>query len=389
MTATAALPPLSLYVHLPWCVAKCPYCDFNSHALRDALPETAYSEALLADLDWECATAAISGRRLASIFFGGGTPSLFSPATIQAVLDAASARIGLTQDCEITLEANPGTVDAGHFRGYRAAGVNRLSLGVQSFDDTALKALGRIHDADAARRAVATARAAGFDNLNIDLMFALPGQDMAAAAADIDAALALAPEHISYYHLTLEPNTAFAAAPPLLPDADAGAEMLDQAAARLTAAGFAGYETSAWARPGKSCRHNRNYWDFGDYLGIGAGAHGKCSHRDGAGVLQIERRARHKHPRAFMQAAGTEAALQSRQSVPVRERGFEFAMNALRLHDGFSWQQLDTHAGLTRADIRTALDVAEARGLLEINGAGCRPSARGRAHLNNLLELFL
>ena len=382
-------PPLALYVHLPWCVQKCPYCDFNSHALRGALPEAAYRDALLADLALERAAMADDGRAITSIFFGGGTPSLFSAEAIGTLLEAADRAFGLAADCEITLEANPGSVDAGHFRGYRAAGVNRLSIGVQSFDDAKLAVLGRIHDAAAARAAVATARAAGFDNLNLDLMFALPGQDFAGTEADLRAAIALEPEHISWYHLTLEPNTVFAAAPPTLPDEDAAAEMLDAGAVILQAAGFASYETSAWARPDRQCRHNRNYWSFGDYLGIGAGAHGKISRREEDGTLVVERRVRQRHPRRYLAAAGTEAVLAQREPVARAARGFEFAMNALRLHDGFDWATLAAHADLQREDLAAHLEAATARGLLMVDADGVRPTALGRAHLNTLLGFFL
>ena len=388
---TPALPPLALYVHLPWCVQKCPYCDFNSHPLQDALPADAYGAALLRDLDWEWTTVdaeAWRGRELVSVFFGGGTPSLFPPETIAAVLEAADSRFGLAADCEITLEANPGTVDAEHFRGYRAAGVNRLSLGVQSFDDATLGRLGRVHDGAAARAAFETARAAGFDNVNLDLMFALPGQDMAGALADVDAALALAPEHISYYHLTLEPNTAFAAAPPLLPDEDTAAAMLDAGGERLTAGGYAAYETSAWARPGRQCRHNRHYWCFGDYIGIGAGAHGKISSAADDG-LRVERRVRQRHPRRYMPAAGSAAVLQDRSEVAREARAFEFAMNALRLHDGFAWPEFEARTALRREEIAPVTARAQRQGLLEVDAAGARPTALGRAHLNTLLGYFL
>ena len=386
-----ALPPLSLYVHLPWCVRKCPYCDFNSHGLRDELPEAEYVDALIRDLDWELANPPPGARAtpLHSVFFGGGTPSLFSPRAIGRILDAAAGRIGLRADAEVTLEANPGTADAAHFAGYRAAGVNRLSIGVQSLDDACLRALGRIHDARQAEAAVDMARAAGFDNLNLDLMFALPGQGPAAALADLDRALRLAPEHLSYYHLTLEPDTAFAAAPPpALPDADAGAAMLDAASERLVAAGYRGYETSAWARAGRRAAHNLNYWRFGDYLGIGAGAHGKRSGWVDGG-LHIERRSRLRHPRRYMTVAGSAAAIDETRMVGEAERPFEFAMNALRLHEGFDWSLWSSATGLSPAALATPLARAERLGLVEQSAAGVRPTARGRAHLNGLLELFL
>lgn len=383
------LPPLALYVHLPWCVQKCPYCDFNSHALRGALPEAAYRDALLADMRFEAEALDVAGRPIESVFFGGGTPSLFPPAVIGAVLEAADAHWGLARDCEVTLEANPGTVDAAHFAGYRAAGVNRLSIGAQSFDDAKLAALGRIHDADAARAAVTTARAVGFENLNIDVMYALPGQDQAGAAADLRAAIALAPEHISWYHLTLEPNTAFAAAPPPLPDDDAAAAIMDAGAALLEAAGYHSYETSAWAQPDRQCRHNRIYWRFGDYIGIGAGAHGKISARAASGALAVERRVRVKHPRRYQGLAGSEQALSQRDAVPPSARGFEFAMNALRLREGFDWATLAAHADLRRADLADALARGQARGLLRVDARGAAPTELGRAHLNTLLGLFL
>ncbi|WP_420427728.1 radical SAM family heme chaperone HemW [Algiphilus sp.] len=385
----ATLPPLALYVHLPWCVQKCPYCDFNSHGLRDgALPETTYTEALLSDMRWEAEVLGV-GRPLVSVFFGGGTPSLFSPSSIAAVLEAADRAWGLASDCEITLEANPGTADAAHFSGYRAAGVNRLSLGVQSFDDAQLRRLGRIHDGAAAQHAYSLARKAGFGNINLDLMFALPEQSMTEAAADLETAIALGPEHLSYYHLTLEPNTAFAAAPPPLPDEDTAADMLDAGGRLLQAAGYAGYETSAWAQPGRRCRHNRVYWSFGDYIGIGAGAHGKHSARGADGSLLIERRIRWRHPKQFMAGAGSAEALQSLQPVVPQARPFEFAMNALRLHEGFDWESLAAHAGLCRDDLAVVLEAAQRRGLLSVDQTGVRPTALGRAHLNTLLQLFL
>lgn len=378
--------PLSLYVHFPWCVRKCPYCDFNSHALRGDIPEAGYVDALLRDLDFELA-ASPESRPLASIFFGGGTPSLFSPAAVARVLDGARARLGFAPDVEITLEANPGTADAEHFRGYRAAGVNRLSIGVQSFDAAALKRLGRIHGPDEARRALELARAAGFDNVNLDLMYALPQQTLAQARDDLEAAVALAPEHLSYYQLTLEPNTEFHAQPPPLPDDEAAWAMQEQGQALLAQHGYAQYEVSAYAQPGRRCRHNLNYWQFGDYLGIGAGAHGKRSRL--APHPQIVRRARHKHPRTYVERAGTAAVLQEDRRVAAADLPFEFAMNALRLNEGFRLREFEQSTGVPGAQLEPALAQAAARGLVEREAGAVRPSPRGRALLNQLTALFL
>jgi oxygen-independent coproporphyrinogen-3 oxidase len=377
-----APPPLSLYVHFPWCVRKCPYCDFNSHALRGDLDEAGYVDALLRDLDFELATP--EPRPIASVFFGGGTPSLFSPAAVGRVLDHARRRLGFAPDIEVTLEANPGTADAANFRGYRAAGVNRLSIGVQSFDAAQLRRLGRIHGPDEARRAFELARGAGFDNVNLDLMYALPEQAPAQARADLEAAIALAPEHLSYYQLTLEPNTEFHARPPPLPDEDAAWAMQEQGQELLARHGYAQYEVSAYARAGRRCRHNLNYWRFGDYLGIGAGAHGKRT--TGA---TIERRARHKHPRTFVERAGTAGAVQERKAVPAADLPFEFAMNALRLNDGFPLAEFEQRTGLPAATLEPVLAQAAARGWLERHADRVQPSARGRALLNQLTGLFL
>jgi len=378
--------PLSLYVHLPWCARKCPYCDFNSHAVRGPIPEREYVDALVRDLAFELNDAGES-RPLRSIFFGGGTPSLFSGAAIGRILDAASARLTFADDIEITLEANPGTADAVNFRDYRAAGVNRMSIGVQSFDATHLAALGRIHSGDEALRAFAMARDAGFDNLNLDLMFALPQQTQAQALADLHGALALQPEHLSWYHLTLEPNTEFAARPPALPDADAAADMHDAGCALLADSGFAHYETSAFARRGRESRHNLNYWRFGDYLGIGAGAHAK---RTAGDDLRIERRARHKHPRTYMETAGTSDAIQERRVLAQDELPFEFCMNALRLHEGFVAEQFESRTGAPFSALSPMLDEALRRGLVEPPATDAvRPTEAGRRHQNRLFELFL
>ena len=318
MVPAAAAIPLSLYVHFPWCVRKCPYCDFNSHTLRGELPEDQYIDALIGDLDFELSNMPAEpapARPLRSIFFGGGTPSLFSGRALGRLLEHAAARLRFAHDIEITLEANPGTADAGNFRDYRAAGVNRLSIGLQSLDDAQLRQLGRIHDRAAAVAAVAMARSAGFDNINLDLMFALPGQTPAQAQAELRAALELAPEHLSYYQLTIEPNTEFARRPPKLPE-DEDAWTIQQAGRELLDAhGYAQYEVSAYARPGRQCRHNRNYWEFGDYIGIGAGAHGKLS---GGGA--IRRRARRQNPRSFFEGAGSAAAVLEDVAVGAADR---------------------------------------------------------------------
>ena len=378
--------PLSLYVHFPWCVKKCPYCDFNSHALRGEIPEREYVDALIRDLEFDLALAP-DARPLTSIFFGGGTPSLFSAAAVGRLLEQAARRIAFAPGIEITLEANPGTADAANFRGYRAAGVNRLSIGVQSFDAGALKALGRIHGPDEARRAFALARDAGFDNVNLDLMYALPNQALDQARRDLEAAFALAPEHLSYYQLTLEPNTEFHARPPPLPDHDAAWAMHEQGLALLAAQGYAQYEVSAYARAGRRCRHNLNSWKFGDYIGIGAGAHGKRTRAPGAG--EIVRRARHRHPRTWLEAAGTAGAVQEQRAVAATDLPFEFAMNALRLNEGFRLADFEQRTGLPGSTLERPLAQASGRGLIERDGAVVRASARGRELLNPLVELFL
>ena len=381
----AALPPLSLYIHIPWCVRKCPYCDFNSHESKGVAPERAYIDALVSDLDYTLPK--IWGRRVYSIFFGGGTPSLFSAAAIDEILAAVRARVALEADAEITLEANPGTFEAEKFRGFRDAGVNRLSIGIQSFHDAHLKALGRIHDSAEARRAVAIAQD-NFDNINLDLMFALPGQSLAECEADVDTALSFATTHLSIYHLTLEPNTLFHRFPPPLPDDDLSADMQDMIQRKLAATGYANYETSAYARPGRDgdnrCRHNLNYWRFGDYIGIGAGAHGKISYPD-----RITREARFKQPQAFMDHAALGEAIQEAKTVAATELPFEFMLNALRLTEGFTLAMFVERTGLPLTAILPALDAAEAKGLIERDHVAVRPTARGRLFLNDLLEMFL
>ena len=391
-----ALPPLSLYIHIPWCARKCPYCDFNSHEARAPVPEERYVAALVADL--EQALPRVWGRRVSSVFFGGGTPSLFSARAIEAILDAARARLPLAPDAEITLEANPGTVEAGKFRAFAAAGVSRLSLGIQSFDPRHMKALGRIHDDNEARRAIEIARR-DFDNINLDLMYGLPGQDVEEALADVEMALSYAPRHLSCYHLTLEPNTYFHRYPPALPDDDATAAMQEGMEARLAAAGYEHYETSAFAKfgepliphpssliPARSarCAHNMNYWTFGDYLGIGAGAHGKISFPD-----RITREMRVKHPERYMEAAERGAAVQEEHEVGVDAVGFEFMMNALRLNGGFPARLFEERAGLPLAAVVRELDEAERRGLIARDHARISPSPLGRRFLNDLLQIFL
>jgi oxygen-independent coproporphyrinogen-3 oxidase len=377
----AAPPPLSLYVHFPWCVRKCPYCDFNSHQARGEPPAAEYVDALIADL--ETALPQVWGRRVGSVFVGGGTPSLLSAPALERLLEAVRARLLLLPDAEITLEANPGTAEAGRFAAYRAAGVNRLSLGIQSFADRHLAALGRIHDARQAHAAVEMALRA-FDLVNLDLMYALPGQRIEEARRDIEAAVGYAPAHLSAYHLSLEPNTAFHARPPALPDPDAAADMQDRVEGALAAAGYEHYETSAFARAGHRCRHNLNYWTFGDYLGIGAGAHSKLSSAQG-----IVREMRWKSPQAYFERVGAGAPVQERREVSAQELPFEFMMNALRLTHGFESRLFAERTGLTLEAARAGLEAARERGLIDIDVERIAPTERGRRFLNDLLELFL
>lgn len=374
-------PPLSLYIHLPWCVQKCPYCDFNSHANSVGIPEAAYVAALIADL--QAALPLIWGRPIHTVFFGGGTPSLFSPEAIDAILTAARTLTRLQPEAEITLEANPGTVEAARFAGFRAAGVNRLSLGIQSFNDAHLRALGRIHDAGEARRAAELA-AQHFPAFNLDLMYGLPGQSLAEALADLDSALAFAPPHLSCYQLTLEPNTPFAAFPPEVPDGDACADMQDALEARLAAAAYGNYETSAFAQAGRQCLHNLNYWQFGDYLGIGAGAHSKLTLHD-----KVLRQMRHKHPAAYLEKAASGQAIQEERAVTHRELPGEFMMNALRLAAGFPPDLFELRTSRPLAEILPILKTAERDGLLELSASAIRPTLRGRRFLNLLIERFL
>jgi putative oxygen-independent coproporphyrinogen III oxidase len=374
--ALKALPPLALYVHIPWCVRKCPYCDFNSHERGGALPEKEYVDKLLFDL--EALLPSVWGRRLVSVFIGGGTPSLFSPESIDTLLAGVRARLPLEPGAEVTLEANPGTVEAARFAGFRAAGVNRISIGVQSFDERMLKALGRIHSADEARRAIAAARAS-FDNVNIDLMYGLPGQDAAMARADIEEAARAGVPHVSAYQLTIEPNTVFFSKPPRLPGHDASADMQLVVEQTLHDEGFERYETSAFAKPGMRCRHNLNYWEFGDYLGIGAGAHGKLSFPD-----RITRHEQAKQPTEYLKGVPAKETV-----VTARELPFEFMLNALRLVDGFEARLFTERTGLPLLSIERFLEKAEQRGLLERDFKRIAPTAKGRLFLNELLELFL
>ena len=379
-------PPLSLYVHLPWCVRRCPYCDFNAHARpRAGLPETAYLDALIADL--EASAPDCGGRRPGSVFFGGGTPSLFSPRSIGRLLEAADRALGLPSGVEITLEANPGTVEHGRFSGYRAAGVNRVSLGAQSFDDAMLAALGRIHSHLEIDAAVAELQRAGLGNFNLDLMYALPGQTIEQARRDVERAIELGPAHVSHYQLTLEPGTPFSRRPPVLPDDEAAWEMQLACSDRLSAAGFAQYEVSAWSRPGMQCRHNLNYWRFGDYLGLGAGAHGKLTDR-GSGA--VRRTARVSDPAAYLAAGSQPERLAEDRIVTAEELPFEFCLNVLRLNGGFDGDLFTERTGLPLGCLQPSLDEARARGLMAQDPPGhWVVTGLGRRFLNDLQALFL
>ncbi|MFA6310359.1 MAG: radical SAM family heme chaperone HemW [Sterolibacterium sp.] len=383
-TRLTTLLPLSLYIHFPWCVKKCPYCDFNSHEAKGgigAIPQDDYVAALIADV--EAALPRIWGRRIVSVFIGGGTPSLLTTEALDALLNALRSRLQFLPEAEITLEANPGTVEAGKFAAFRDSGINRLSLGIQSFNDSHLAALGRIHSAAEARRAVDLALR-HFDNVNLDLMYALPRQMLAEARSDIETAAGLGVAHLSAYHLTLEPNTPFHHAPPLLPDDDLAADMQEMVEATLAGAGYHHYETSAFARPGRRCAHNLNYWLFGDYLGIGAGAHGKISSPEG-----VIRETRRRHPRDYLDAAARGDFVVDQKSVGGDELPFEFMMNALRLTEGFSPRLFQERTGLPLASIQDRLSAARCAGLLEISAEQIAPSARGQRFLNQLLLEFL
>ena len=377
-----ALPPLSLYVHIPWCIRKCPYCDFNSHEARAAPDEAAYVDGLLADL--ESALPGVWGRKVGTVFIGGGTPSLFSPAAIDRLLSGLRARLPLLPDAEVTLEANPGTFERERFAGYFAAGINRLSLGVQSFSPRHLEALGRVHGADEARRA-AEAAITIFGNVNLDLMFALPGQTLAECEADVAAALAFGTPHLSFYQLTIEPNTRFHhAPPPALPDHDLAADMQELVAARLARAGYARYEVSAYAKPGRECAHNVNYWRFGDYLGIGAGAHAKVSWPD-----RIVREVRFKQPQQYLARVTAGDAVMERREIARDEVGFEFMLNALRLTEGVPAALFAERTGYPLAVVAPGLAEGVRRGLIDADPARIVATDTGQRFLNTTLEMFL
>lgn len=377
----SALPPLSLYIHFPWCVRKCPYCDFNSHEAKGDFPEEEYLNAVRLDL--EQSLPLIWGRKIYTIFIGGGTPSLMSAKGLDRLMSDVRTLLPLDGACEVTMEANPGTFEAEKFKSFRASGINRLSIGIQSFNPRHLMALGRIHDDNEARRAVEIAHA-NFDNFNLDLMYALPSQTLGEAKQDLETALSFAPPHLSMYHLTMEPNTLFAKYPPALPDDDASADMQDLIASETAAAGFEQYEVSAYAQPGRRARHNLNYWEFGDYLGIGAGAHSKISfpHR-------VLRQARYKQPKAFMEAARNGNPVQEEREIGRDEMGFEFMLNTLRLTGGFSPNLFGERTGMGINAIEKTLNEAEAKGLLYRDHKIIRPTELGQRFLNDLQQMFL
>ena len=377
----SALPPLSLYLHFPWCVRKCPYCDFNSHEASGSVPEQAYLDALRADL--EQALPLIWGRKIYTIFIGGGTPSLLSAAGLDRLMSDVRSLLPIDGAAEITMEANPGTFEAEKFASYAGSGINRLSIGIQSFNSQHLSALGRIHDGDEARRAIDIAQA-NFSNINLDLMYALPEQTLAQAREDIATAIGFAPSHLSLYHLTMEPNTVFAKYPPSVPDDDASAAMQDMLAERTASAGYRHYEVSAFAQAGRQARHNQNYWEFGDYLGIGAGAHSKLSfpHR-------VVRQARYKQPAAYMQHAAAGNAIAEEAEITRDELGFEFILNASRLTEGFDVRLFNERTGLGLNGIEQGLNLAERKGLIERDHKRIRPTALGQRFLNDLQQIFL
>lgn len=379
-------PPLSLYVHMPWCVRKCPYCDFNSHGVRGTPDYAGYVDALLADLDGDLRDfgAAIHGRAIHSVFFGGGTPSLFSPELVGRFLDGARERLPFERDAEITLETNPGTVEHGRFDGYLAAGINRISFGVQSFDNDKLHRLGRIHSAHEAADAVRQAQDAGIDNINIDLMYALPAQTLEGAIADVEQAVALAPTHVSHYQLTLEPNTAFAANPPPLPDDDSAWAIQEACQAHLAEAGYGQYEVSAYALAGRRCEHNLNYWRFGDYLGIGAGAHGKVSDGDG-----VRRRWKTRLPAAFLANAALPSRIGGDTRIDAADLPFEYMLNALRLIDGVPMGDFAERTGLGLDRIAPAITACIAKGWLVDDPTTLRATERGQRFLNDVIEAFM
>ncbi|WP_426447424.1 radical SAM family heme chaperone HemW [Siccibacter colletis] len=375
----ANLPPLSLYIHIPWCVQKCPYCDFNSHALKGEVPHDDYVQHLLADLDADVHYA--QGREVKTIFIGGGTPSLLSGEAMQTLLDGVRARLPLAHDAEITMEANPGTVEADRFVEYQRAGVNRISIGVQSFDNAKLTRLGRIHGADEAKRAAQLAQGLGLRSFNLDLMHGLPDQTLEEALSDLRQAIALNPPHLSWYQLTIEPNTLFGSRPPVLPDDDALWSIFEQGDQLLRAAGYQQYETSAYAKPGYQCQHNLNYWRFGDYLGIGCGAHGKVTLADG----RIVRTAKTRHPRGFMQGK----YLDKQHDVAAQDKPFEFFMNRFRLLEAAPREEFTRYTGLDEAVIRPQINAALAKGYLTETAQHWQITEHGKLFLNSLLELFL
>jgi putative oxygen-independent coproporphyrinogen III oxidase len=378
---------IALYVHMPWCVRKCPYCDFNSHQLKSAQPDSAYIDALLRDFDFELSR--IAQRRIDSVFFGGGTPSLFQPEEFSRLLTELRRRIAFADDAEITLEANPGTIERGRFSGYAQAGINRVSLGAQSFSAAALQRLGRIHSVDDTHRAVDELRAARLDNFNLDLMYALPDQTLEEALFDVSTACALRPSHISYYQLTLEPGTVFHSRPPPLPDDDAAWQIQSAGQQLLSAAGYRQYEVSAYAQPGAECRHNLNYWLFGDYVGLGAGAHGKISF---AQPRRILRTVKPKQPREYQEQirrASDIAGIGECTPVAEADLPFEFMLNALRLNAGFAAREYENRTGLPMANLQQQLSAAEQRGLMAATPAGWRPTELGMRFLNDLQGSFL
>jgi putative oxygen-independent coproporphyrinogen III oxidase len=374
-------PPLSLYIHIPWCVRKCPYCDFNSHEARQEIPEAAYVDALIADL--EQATPLVWGRKIRSVFFGGGTPSIFSAESIDKILSHVRMLTPLEYGAEVTLEANPGTVDTANFKGYHAAGVNRVSLGIQSFQPQYLKALGRIHDREQALAAAELALNT-FERVNLDVMYALPEQSLEHALLDAETACQLKPAHLSFYHLTLEPNTPFHRTPPSLPDDDTSATMQEEIEKILATNGYQHYETSAFAQPGQQCQHNLNYWTFGDYLGIGAGAHSKLSFHD-----RIIRQSRHKHPKRYLESVTTGQMVDNEWQIGREDLAFEFMMNALRLVDGVEASLFQQRTGLPLRVMQAQLQEAKDKGLLEQVGGVIKPTLLGQRFLNTLLEMFL
>lgn len=377
-------PPLSLYIHIPWCVVKCPYCDFNSHAVKGELPEQAYINALLTDLELDLPQ--VWGRPVHSIFIGGGTPSLLSGRAMDRLLSGVRARLPLAPDAEITMEANPGTVEHDRFEHYRAAGINRISLGIQSFNGQHLKTLGRIHDGDQAQRAVEAVKAAGFERFNLDLMWALPGQTVDQAVADVDQALAFTPGHLSHYQLTIEPNTVFAARPPALPEEDLAWDIQEACAERLAAAGFQPYEISAWTQPNQASRHNLNYWRFGDYLGIGAGAHAKISLPAEQTIVRLRRKT---VPHSYLQAAADRAFIAERRELPPQDRIFEYFLNRLRLAEPCPLTEFEARTGLARDQLDAPLMRASQLGLIDIRDGLIHRSEQGARYLNDLQALFL